>query len=513
MVTGDKSLLSYKHKVMEEVAKLAWADELDEAHMNKLVYDLVPGPKPTYRCCIYKEREVTRQRIRLSLAENTESNPDSHNIVQVIKSACDECPLSAYSVTDNCRLCLGKACLNSCRFGAISIGEFRSHIDASKCKECGMCAAACPYGAIVHLVRPCKQACPVGAISYDEYGYCVIDEDKCINCGHCIHSCPFGAIGSKTYITKIIEHIRKGDEVYAMAAPATEGQFGPDITMESIRDVCKQLGFTDMVEVGLGGDMTAAYESAEWTEAMEEDRTITTSCCPAFINMLRKHFPQQFKDNMSTTISPMCAVSRLLKAEHPGCITVFIGPCIAKKSEAEDKSVPDNADYALTYGEFRAMIRSKGCIVKPMPNDYQEASIFGKKFAGSGGVAKAVIECMQERGDDTSKIRLKQVAGGQECRTALSLLKAGRLPENAIEGMICPGGCVGGPSKHRTELEIRKARQTLLDQADDRKVLPNLRNYPMDKMSMHRDGHMDAAETARVLSGEKFGKAEAPAQQ
>ncbi len=477
MVTGDKSLLSYKHKVMEEVAKLAWADELDEAHMNKLVYDLVPGPKPTYRCCIYKEREVTRQRIRLSLAENTESNPDSHNIVQVIKSACDECPLSAYSVTDNCRLCLGKACLNSCRFGAISIGEFRSHIDASKCKECGMCAAACPYGAIVHLVRPCKQACPVGAISYDEYGYCVIDEDKCINCGHCIHSCPFGAIGSKTYITKIIEHIRKGDEVYAMAAPATEGQFGPDITMESIRDVCKQLGFTDMVEVGLGGDMTAAYESAEWT------------------------------------VSPMCAVSRLLKAEHPGCITVFIGPCIAKKSEAEDKSVPDNADYALTYGEFRAMIRSKGCIVKPMPNDYQEASIFGKKFAGSGGVAKAVIECMQERGDDTSKIRLKQVAGGQECRTALSLLKAGRLPENAIEGMICPGGCVGGPSKHRTELEIRKARQTLLDQADDRKVLPNLRNYPMDKMSMHRDGHMDAAETARVLSGEKFGKAEAPAQQ
>lgn len=505
MVTGDKSFVSYKHKVMEEVAKLAWNDELDDQHMEELVYKLVPGPKPTYRCCIYKEREVTRQRIRLSLAENTVSNPDSHNIVQVIKSACDECPLSAYSVTDNCRLCLGKACLNSCRFGAISIGEFRSHIDASKCKECGMCAAACPYGAIVHLVRPCKQACPVGAISYDEYGYCVIDESKCINCGHCIHSCPFGAIGSKTYITKIIEHIKKGDEVYAMAAPATEGQFGPDITMESIRDVCKQLGFTDMVEVGLGGDMTAAYESAEWTEALKEGRPITTSCCSAFINMMRKHFPKQYEENMSTTVSPMCAVSRLLKAMHPGCITVFIGPCIAKKSEAEDKSVPDNADYVLTYGEFRAMIRSKGCIVKPMPNDYQEASIFGKKFASSGGVAGAVIECMKERGDDVSGVKLKQVAGGQECRTALSLLKAGRLPENCIEGMVCSGGCVGGPSKHRTELEIRKARQTLLDQADDRKVLENLRQFPLDKMSMHRDGHMDTEETKKVLSGDKIG--------
>ena len=491
MVTSDKGLVSYKHKVMEEVARLAWDGDLDAEHKEELVYKLIPGPRPTYRCCIYKEREITRQRIRLSCAQNTMGNPDTTNVVQVIKPACDDCPLSAYAVTDNCRLCLGKACLNSCKFGAISVGEFRTHIDPNKCKECGMCAQACPYGAIVHLVRPCKKACPVGAITFDENGYCEIDESKCISCGHCIHSCPFGAIGSKTYLTKIIEHIKNGDEVYAMCAPATEGQFGEDISMAAIREALKKIGFTDMIEVGLGGDMTAAYEAAEWSEAMKEGKKMTTSCCPAFINMMRKHFPEQFENNMSSTVSPMCAISRMLKAEHPGCITVFVGPCIAKKSEAEDKSVPDNADYVVTYGEIRALLRSRDVEVVPVEENYQESSIYGKRFATSGGVAAAVVEVMKERGEDTANIKLRKAAGGQDCRTALTLLKAGRLPEDFIEGMVCPGGCVGGPSRHKTELEIKKAREGLLAKADGRQVLENIKNYPMDKFSMHRDGHME----------------------
>ena len=466
MVTSDKGLVSYKHKVMEEVARLAWDGDLDAEHKEELVYKLIPGPRPTYRCCIYKEREITRQRIRLSCAQNTMGNPDTTNVVQVIKPACDDCPLSA-------------------------VGEFRTHIDPNKCKECGMCAQACPYGAIVHLVRPCKKACPVGAITFDENGYCEIDESKCISCGHCIHSCPFGAIGSKTYLTKIIEHIKNGEEVYAMCAPATEGQFGEDISMAAIREALKKIGFTDMIEVGLGGDMTAAYEAAEWSEAMKEGKKMTTSCCPAFINMMRKHFPEQFENNMSSTVSPMCAISRMLKAEHPGCITVFVGPCIAKKSEAEDKSVPDNADYVVTYGEIRALLRSRDVEVVPVEENYQESSIYGKRFATSGGVAAAVVEVMKERGEDTANIKLRKAAGGQDCRTALTLLKAGRLPEDFIEGMVCPGGCVGGPSRHKTELEIKKAREGLLAKADGRQVLENIKNYPMDKFSMHRDGHME----------------------
>ena len=101
----------------------------------------------------------------------------------------------------------------------------------------------------------------------------------------------------------------------AMVAPAVEGQFGADITMSSIRTVCKKLGFADMIEVGLGGDMTAASEADEWVEAYEEGIKKTTSCCPAFVNMIKKHFPELI-ENISTTVSPMCGVSRMIKAKH-----------------------------------------------------------------------------------------------------------------------------------------------------------------------------------------------------
>lgn len=97
---------------------------------------------------------------------------------------------------------------------------------------------------------------------------------------------------------------------------------------------------------------------------------------------------------------------------------------------------------------------------------------------------------MQERGEDTSALKLCKAAGGAECKKALTLLKVGKLPEDFVEGMICPGGCVGGPSKNKTEIEIMKARNALLAKADGRKVLDNLKNYPMDKFSMHRDGSM-----------------------
>ncbi|MBR4670370.1 MAG: 4Fe-4S dicluster domain-containing protein [Butyrivibrio sp.] len=488
MITNDKGLVAFKHKIMVEVCKLAWQGELDEEHKDKLVYELAPGPKPVYRCCVYKEREIVRQRIRLACGQSTSYNEDSKNIVQVIDPACDECPIHAFSVTDNCRFCMGKACINSCKFDAIHPGDVRMHIDSTKCKECGMCANACPYGAIVHLERPCHKACPVGAITYDENGYCKIDESKCIQCGHCIHSCPFGAIGSKTFLVQIIEAIKSGKEVIAMCAPATEGQFGEDISMASVRNALIKLGFSDMVEVGLGGDMTAAYESKEWAEAYAEGKKMTTSCCPAFINMLKKHFPEQFENNMSSTVSPMCAISRYLKATRPGCVTVFVGPCIAKKSEAQDESVPDNADFVVTYGELRALMRSKDIDFEPVTDEYQESSIWGKRFATSGGVANAVIECMKERGEDVSNLKLHQVAGGNECKKALLLLKAGKFTDDFIEGMVCPGGCVGGPSKHKTEIEITKARENLLSKADDRKVLENLKKYPMDKFSMHRDG-------------------------
>ncbi len=488
MITNDKGIVELKHFILREVCRLAWEGRLTSGETEKIVYQVSPGPKPKYRCCVYKEREIVRGRIRLAMGQDPDPAHSSTNVVSVISAACDDCPIQTYFVSDICRFCLGKACLSSCRFNAIAPGDHKMKIDPAKCKSCGMCAKSCPFGAIIHQERPCRKACPVDAIFYDEAGICRIDESRCIHCGHCIHNCPFGAIGSKIYATDVIRHIIDGKRVIAMCAPATEGQFGKDISMAAIRAALKKAGFADMVEVGLGGDMTAASEALEWIEARKEGRIMTTSCCPAFISMLHHHFPKQYEENKSSTVSPMVAVSRYLKSQDPDCVTVFIGPCIAKKGETMNASIKNSADYALTYGEIVALLDSKGIVPEPVDETYQEASLFGKRFAGSGGVAGAVLEVMQEMGEDTSDIKLMTCAGGDECKKALMLLKAGKLDVDFIEGMICPGGCVGGPSKHQVESMVLKARTELLEKADKRKILENLKNYPMDQFSMNRDG-------------------------
>ena len=482
-MNADAAVIKIKHDVLYEVAKHAFEGDLEEAR-DHIPNDLIPGPSPQFRCCVYKEREIIRQRIRL--AENkAPGNEDDGNVIQVISSACEDCPISSYVVTDNCQNCLGKACIQACNFQAISVGDRRSKIDPNKCKECGKCAKACPYGAIAHLKRPCKYKCPVNAISYNELGISVIDEEKCIRCGQCIHSCPFGAIGTKAFIVDVINALKSDKVVYMIVAPATEGQFGEDITMQSLREAAKKLGFTEMIEAGLGGDMTTSSEAEEWLEAYRNGEKKTTSCCPAFVNMIRKHYPE-LADNISTTVSPMCGVSRMIKAMHPGAVTVFVGPCLAKKSEVVDQKIEGNADYVLTYSELRAILRAKGVTFEPKANTYQEASVYGKRYGNAGGVTASVLEYMKET-DQECDAKVCTVNGAADCKKALLLMKVGKLPEDFIEGMACEGGCVGGPSRFEEIATAKKSRDALLAQADDRTIVDNLKNYPMDKFSMHRN--------------------------
>ena len=488
MVTNDATTLKLKHEVLYRVAKLTFEGKLDEER-DQIAYEMIPGPKAQYRCCIYKEREVIRQRVNLVEGKTPtgrirDEEEVRNKIVYVIPAACEECPISRYTVTNNCQKCMGKACYNSCNFGAITIGMHQAYIDPSKCKECGRCAQACPYNAIADLLRPCRKSCPVDALQVDQdTGIAVIDDDKCISCGHCVHSCPFGAIGTVTNIVEVASAIRDGKKIIAMPAPALEGQFGADMTMASLRRAAIETGFTDMVEVGLGGDLTAAAEAAEWAEAYKEGKKMTTSCCPAFVNMIHKHFPKAV-DHISTTASPMCGVSRMLKAKDPETITVFVGPCIAKKSEAA-AGIEGNADYVLTIGEFRALMKAKGVELKAEENDYQEASIFGKRFGNSGGVTNAVLQSLREE-NESDDITVNVCNGAAECKKALMMLERGRLKEDFVEGMVCEGGCVGGPSKHKAENEVKRFRDKLIKDADQRKILENLSNYDLDSFSMHR---------------------------
>ena len=187
MLSNDATIQNIKHEILYEVAKLAYAGKFEE-EKDELAYKMFPGPKARFRCCVYKEREIARQRIRLAEGKcPTESDRSgANNIIQVIEAACADCPLSHYIVTDNCRKCMMKACQQACKFGAVSMTRDRAYIDPDKCKECGMCAKACPYNAIADLIRPCKKICPANAITMDENGICEIDENKCIQCCKCV---------------------------------------------------------------------------------------------------------------------------------------------------------------------------------------------------------------------------------------------------------------------------------------------------------------------------------------
>ncbi len=482
MLEKDATLGTIKDEVLYRVAQLAFDGLLDE-HEDQIPYQIIPGPQANFRCCVYKEREIVRERIRLARGLEAQTGLPCKNTVQVISAACEGCPITRFVVTDNCQKCMAKKCQQACNFGAITMLRDRAFIDSQKCKECGRCHDACPYSAIADLMRPCKKSCPVGAISMDENNLVVIDEALCIRCGQCIKNCPFGAISDYSRMTEVIDILRGGDRpVYAMVAPAIEGQFGPNVTIGVLREAVKELGFTDLVEVSLGGDYVAYSEAAEWAEAFKEGKKMTTSCCPAFVNMIRRHFPEVL-ENMSTTISPMASMARFIRAQHPDAVTIFFGPCIAKKSEVANTK--DNADFAMTFEELNAMFRAKNVQLHDFEKQMQQGSIYGKRFANAGGVTKAVVESLMEQNENTN-IKVRQCNGAKECKNALMMLKLGRLPEDFIEGMCCEGGCVNGPGSVKVEPQSKKDREALLRQADGRNIKENLDQYADVQFSMHR---------------------------
>ncbi len=484
MFGNDTNIDTIKHEVLYQVAKLSFQGELDE-HKEALPYELIPGPQANFRCCIYKEREIIRQRIRLAEGKSPSAGKDNKNIVQVINSACEGCPITRFVVTDNCQKCVGKRCQAACNFDAITMLRDRAYIDPAKCKECTKCSQACPYNAIADLMRPCKKSCPVDAISMDENNIVVINEERCIDCGSCIKNCPFGAISDRSFITDVIDLLLNSPRpIYAMLAPAWEGQFGADITFASMTKAIKELGFAGVYEVALGADFVAASESEEWAESYKEGKKMTTSCCPAFVKMIRRHFPQ-LVENMSTTISPMTATARLIKTLYPEAVCVFIGPCIAKKGEVLDTIALQGADYALTLDELYAMFRAKDIELTAAAEAIQQGSIYGKKFCVSGGVTASVLQSLKER-EENADITVKQCNGALECKKALTLLKAGKLPEDFLEGMACEGGCQNGPGSVLTGRMANVNRDKLFGKADERQIHENMENYKELEFSMHR---------------------------
>lgn len=475
-----------KMSVLKKAAEYAFDGTLEQ-NIDKIPYEIIPGQQPQFRCCVYREREIIRERVRLAMGlvpTNEDDGTDDAQAVHVISSACEGCPITRFTVTDNCHNCLAQKCIKACKFGAITKTPKGAFIDKTKCKKCGQCVLACPYNAIVDIERPCIRSCPVDAITMDDNDLAYIDKTKCINCGQCVISCPFGALGDISMITNVIENIRdENSKVYAMFAPSVEGQFG-DIKIPVLKEAIKAIGFEDAFEVALGADAVSYNEALEVIENVKNGKQTTTSCCPAFYNLIHKHFPM-LADNVSTTVSPMIATARYIKTIDENAVIVFIGPCIAKKNEAMSR-YKDEIDFVLTFEELSAMF-----IVKNINfDDYsfaaeydEDATKFGKYFARSGGVADSVVKVVEETGEDI-EVKAIKCNGILECKKALLMMKSGRLKEDIIEGMACINGCVNGPAKVKEVSETKKIFDKNVNVPKDNITQNNIDNK-LDKINMH----------------------------
>lgn len=440
MYKFDTKVQHLKYKVLREVAKLAWNDTLLE-NILEIPKNIVPGNTPTMRCCVYKERAILGDRVKLAMGGDSE-NP---NVIEVIETACDECPMGGYEVTNACRGCLAHRCEDACRFGAITFDENHvASIDKSKCKECGACSKVCPYTAIISRRRPCENACKIKAITMKDNKAAAIDNSKCISCGACVYQCPFGAISDKSFILDAIDIIKKSDnnknyKVFAVVAPSISSQFKYAKLGQVITGL-KKLGFYTVIEAALGADMVADAESRE----LVEKGFLTSSCCPAFVSYIEKSFPDM-KQYVSHNLSPMAAIAKYIKEHEAPCKVIFIGPCTAKKAEVKKESVKEFVDVAMTFEELQALFDSKEIDITALEEGtLDNASYFGRIFARSGGLSDAVAEGLKEHNVTDFELKACACDGIEACRVALLKKSKNLLDANFIEGMACVGGCIGG---------------------------------------------------------------------
>ena len=440
----ETQIQELKYKVLVETAKATFDDNLSEVYYE-IPKRIVPGPKPRMRCCIYKERAIVQERMKLALG----GHKDIDNVVEVIKIACDECPIGGYLVTDRCRGCIAQRCIHACFKNAIYFDnkQRRAFIEKDKCVNCGMCAKACQYNAIQNFQRPCEQSCKVNAITMDEDHAAKINDDKCIQCGACVASCPFGAIMDKSYITDVIKLLKdKNNKVVAIVAPSISIQF-KEVGVNKVVTAIKELGFSNVVEAALGADIVSYHESKELTEK----GFLTSSCCPAFVTYIRKYFPH-LEGCISSNLSPMASIAKYIKEKEPDTHIVFIGPCIAKKKEVQLDSVKPYVEYSLTFEELEALIDAKAIDMETLKEtELDDASYFGKIFQRSGGLTEAVRQGLKEHNLDFDYKPLT-CSGLDQIRMALLKAKGPNCDYNFLEGMCCDGGCINGPCSLTHEL-------------------------------------------------------------
>ncbi len=452
-------IVKIRRLVFTEVAKLGLLAK-DYEEFDKIPYKIINTEEPTYRSSIFKERAIVAARVRMALGMDYEDNQEHKllstdiekfleidnqlkgQLVNVIRFACEKCPTNAHYVTDNCRKCLAHPCSIVCPVNAITIGEERAIIDQEKCINCGKCLQACPYNAIVNYQRPCAAACGVDAIESDQYN--------------------------------------RARNVRAIIAPSFVGQFGPLVSAEKIIAAIKKLGISEVKEVSLGADAASLHEAELFNEKVPGNQSyLGTSCCPSWTYIVEKHVPEA-KENISPSYSPMVFAADAVKENNPESKVIFIGPCVSKKLEALKNEVKDHVDYVITFEELAAIFVAADIELTQIDEEVEinDASYYGRAYANAGGVAKAIQTNLAE--EYKKDVNIVTADGLSECKKMLLKAVNGQYEGYLLEGMACPGGCVGGPGTLLTTKRGAKNVEKFAGESPYKYAFENMNNL-LDK--------------------------------
>ena len=497
MVKFETLLKKEKCDILKEIIKLFRDGKLEKDEIEKLSSNFADNQEEHFRCCIYKEKAIAAQKVRLGLGCSPAEDEfelknimEYKQIVHVIRAACDSCPINRFTVTEACRGCIEHKCMDVCPVSAIVRVNSRAYINQDLCRECGLCKSVCPYNAISEVLRSCRVSCPTGALSIDQKERkALINEDECINCGACITACPFGAISDKSCIVAVLDKLVNSEDnrIYAVLAPAIGGQLESGVTLGKLKNALKQIGFHDVVEASLGADIVIRAEAEEFAQRMADgDEFMTTSCCPAFVNYIKREFPQLEK-NISSTVSPMTATAKCIKNLDKNATVVFIGPCVAKKNEIKDENLLGLTDYVMTFEELTALLNAFDLDLRSCSHEeIEDGSIYARNFAFGGGVSYALVQYVKEAAMEVD-VRPVKALGALEIKKALKLAQLGKLSGNFIEGMMCEQGCIGGPA---SVCGLKNAKLNLKNcnsQSSIKNISDNLKTARAEGISMHID--------------------------
>ncbi|MDR1925734.1 MAG: 4Fe-4S binding protein [Planctomycetaceae bacterium] len=457
-----------------------------EETIDRIPVEMRPRNFQANRCCVYKDRAMLRYRLMALMGFGMEEELDESRslrsyfleavagrnntqpILTVCTVGCAGCVESHVQVSDGCVGCFARPCVSACPKKAIAVINQRSTIDRSKCIDCGRCMNVCPYKAIIRKPLPCEDACPVGAIGKGDDERVRIDFGSCIYCGKCFRACPFSTIMIRSELVGILQALKENKRVIAMIAPSITEQFPGSI--EQLFAALKQAGFAEIIEVALGAEETTKHEAEEFFERMARgDKVMTSSCCPAWVEAAKKHVPE-ILPMVSETPSPMAFTGQIAAERYPDAVKVFIGPCLAKRKEAQNNP---NIDFVITFEILGSILAAKQIDIKsieaePLKNP---AASYARNFAKSCGVTAAIIHQIgeennnenndsnnndsnnnengneQNKNNELRKMLDEKFINGLD-RKSLALLKMyakGGQSGNFLEVMACNGGCIGGP--------------------------------------------------------------------